>query len=357
MGAKLGHAADPLTFLADLAREPYRYDFYQTLRRLECLYPDKPRWGSALRPIDEPVRLGQDPDVAFAPAPLASLEYDRDGRAPRLQVRLFGLLGPNGPLPIHLTEYARHRLRHAADPTLSRFLDVFHHRFLALFYRAWAQAQPHVNRDRPEHDRFLFYVGSFVGVAPPTLRHRDSIPDLARLFHAGTLARHVRNADGLAAILRHYFGVPVRIEEFVGHWLRLAPPERSYLRRDGTVLGAGAVLGSRVWDHQSKFRIHLGPLALDQYQAFLPERSAKKGGAAGSGRLLRKLVDWVRFYLCFELDWDVRLALKREDVPALTLGRSGQLGWTTWLGARKSAADADDLCLDGEVFVREAGVA
>ena len=120
------------------------------------------------------MRLGQDPDLAFAPAPLASLEFGATARPPRLQVRLFGLLGPNGPMPIHITEYARDRLRHAGDPTLSRFLDLFHHRFLALFYRAWAQAQPHVNRDRPEDDRFAAYVGSFVGVAPAALRDRDT---------------------------------------------------------------------------------------------------------------------------------------------------------------------------------------
>jgi type VI secretion system protein ImpH len=351
METRLGHAADALSFLSNLAREPYRYDFYQTLRRLECLYTDKPRWGAALRPVDEPVRLGQDPDMAFAPAPLASFEPARDGTPPRLQVRLFGLLGPNGPLPIHLTEYARHRLRHAGDPTLSRFLDIFHHRFLALFYRAWAQAQPHVNRDRPGEDRFLVYVGSFVGLAPPALRGRAVVPDLARLFHAGTLVRQVRNAEGLAAILRQFFGVPARIEEFVGHWLRLAPGERSYLRRNGALLGSGAVLGARVWDHQSKFRIHLGPLTLAQYESFLPAGGADRRGARQNGALLRKLVDWVRFYLCFELDWDLRLHLKRDEVPALRLGHRGQLGWTAWLGTRSAASDADDLCLDGEQFI------
>lgn len=353
MGANLGHETDALNFLADLAREPYKYDFYQTLRRLECLYDNKPRWGTALRPVDEPVRLGQDPDVAFAPSPLASLEWGQDGAPPRLQVRLFGLLGPNGPLPIHITEYARHRLRHAGDPTLSRFLDLFHHRFLALFYRAWAQAQPHVNRDRPDHDRFLVYIGSFIGVAPESLRHRDTVPDLARLHHAGTLVRHVRNAEGLSSIIRQFFRVPAAIEEFVGHWLRLEPAERSYLRRDGAALGSGAVLGARVWDHQSKFRIHLGPLTLAQYEAFLPATAANRTG----GTLLRKLTDWVRFYLCFELDWDVRLALKREEVPRLQLGIAGQLGWTTWLGTRKAATAAADLCLDGEAFVTQAGVA
>src|SRR4029450_2713744 len=129
MGAAMGRETDTLAFFAALAEAPYRHDFYQTLRRLECLYETKPRWGQALRPIDEPVRLGQDPDLSFAPAPLASFSA-KDGDVPRLQVRLFGLFGPNGPLPLHVTEYARERLRHHADATLCRFLDIFHHRFI-----------------------------------------------------------------------------------------------------------------------------------------------------------------------------------------------------------------------------------
>src|SRR4249919_1134562 len=207
MDAKLRHETDALTFLLDVAREPYRYDFYQTLRRLECLYDEKPRWGEALRPVDEPVRLGQDPDLSFAPAPLAAFESN-GGRPPRLQVRLFGLFGPNGPLPLHITEYARERLRLAGDPTLSRFCDIFHHRFLALFYRAWAQAQPHVNRDRPNEDRFTVYVGSLLGMASAPFRDRDRLPDLAKFFHVGTLIRQVRNIEGLTHILQHYFRVP-----------------------------------------------------------------------------------------------------------------------------------------------------
>src|SRR6185295_10489717 len=236
MGAPMGRETDALAFFAALAEAPHRHDFYQTLRRLECLYDGKPRWGEALRPVDEPVRLGQDPDLSFAPTPLASFETD-GGRPPRLQVRLFGLFGPNGPMPLHITEYARERLRLAGDPTLSRFLDVFHHRFLALFYRAWAQAQPHVNRDRPKADRFTVYVGAFIGLAAPKARERDALPDLAKFFHVGTLIRQVRNAEGLSAILRHFFRVPVQIEEFVAQWLVLGATERTFLRRETARLG------------------------------------------------------------------------------------------------------------------------
>jgi len=336
MGPTVGRETDALAFFADLAQAPYRHDFYQTLRRLECLYGQKPRWGRAVRPVDEPVRLGQDPDLSFAPAPLASFET-AEGAVPRLQIRLFGLFGPNGPLPIHITEYARERLRHHGDPTFCRFLDLFHHRFIALFYRAWAQSQPHVNHDRPKDDRFTGYVGAFLGIAPATFRHRDSLPDLAKLFHVGALIRQVRNTEGLTHILQHFFRVPVRIEEFIGHWMSLSSRERTYLAREGATLGEGAVLGGRVWDRQHKFRIRLGPLTLDQYENFLP-----------GGTPLKKLVDWVRLYLGFELDWDVRLMLKHDEVPPMVLGRDGRLGWTTWLGRRQSTDDPGDLCLDAE---------
>jgi type VI secretion system protein ImpH len=343
MEIRTGREADALTFFDELEAAPYRYDFYQTLRRLECLFDTKPRWGRALRPIDEPVRLGQEPDLSFAPAPLASFERN-DGQTPRLQVRLFGLFGPNGPLPIHLTEYARERLQHVGDRTFSRFLDIFHHRYLALFYRAWAQAQPHVNRDRPNEDRFTVYVGSFIGMAPRPLRDRDSLPDLAKFFHVGALIRQVRNPEGLMHILQHFFRVPVKIEEFVGHWMFLSKGERSFIAGEGAALGSGAVIGDSVWDRQHKFRIHLGPLTLAQYENLLP------GGAA-----LRKLVDWVRMYFCFELDWDVRLLLKADEVPMLALGAGQRLGFTSWLGDRLTDASADDLCLDAEALTPREG--
>ena len=338
MGNAAGRQADALKFFAELAAAPYRYDFYQTLRTIECLYDDKPRWGRALRPIDEPVRLGQDPDLSFAPAPLSS--FDTRNGVPRLQVRLFGLFGPNGPLPTHLTEYAHERVQHAGDRTLARFLDLFHHRFLALFYRAWAQAQPVVNRDRAGEDRFTSYVGTFIGIAPPAFRGRDALPDVAKLFHVGALIRHVRNAEGLAQILADFFRVPVAIEQFVGHWLRVDARERTSLVGMNAPLGSGAVVGSRVWDRQHKFRIHIGPLTLDQYESFLP-----------GGLPLQKLVAWLRTYLSFELDWDVRLLLEREHVPKLILGGGTRLGWTSWLGRRRSTAPAGDLHLDPEAFV------
>ena len=325
-----------------LQAEPYRYDFFQVLRRIEALFPEKPRIGAALRPVDDPIRLAQEPSLTFAPATLSLFTGPNDkSRYPRMEVRFFGLLGPNGPLPLHLTEYARERQMHNGDRTFARFLDVFHHRFLSLFYRAWAQAQPTVSLDRPRSDRFAAYTGSLVGLGMPSVLKRDAVPDHAKLFYSGLLARHVRNSDGLAALLSGFFRNPVRIEQFVGHWLTLPVQDRTRLGAKAGSLGGGAMVGSRVWDRQHKFRIWIGPLTLAQYESFLP------GGSA-----LAKIVAWVRQYVNFELDWDLRLVLLRDEVPQTRLGQYGRLGWTTWLGRRAPRSrDVDDLRLNPEALL------
>ncbi|HET7203362.1 MAG TPA: type VI secretion system baseplate subunit TssG [Steroidobacteraceae bacterium] len=332
-------ARDPLTYYATIAEKPWNHDFYHALRCVECLNPALPLIGKAVRPGQEPIRLGQEPALDFAPSVLSALRPATEASPPRIEVRFLGLLGPNGPMPLHFTDYVRERLLHGGDATMSRFLDVFNHRFLSLFYRAWAQAQPTVTLDRPQEDRFAAYVGALLGVGSPRLRNRDAVPDFGKLFHAGLLVRHVRNRDGLEAVLGNYFHVPVRVKEFAGHWMALPVRDRTRLGTSGagSILGAGAVLGARVWDRQHNVKLHIGPLDLTRYESFLP------GGTA-----IARLVAWVRTYLSFELAWDASLSLKHDEVPKARLGQYGRLGWTTWLGRYARGVPADDLKLDAE---------
>jgi type VI secretion system protein ImpH len=296
-----------------------------------------PRVGWSLRPVDDPVRLGQQPSLAFAPSALASFDLGKNGSPPRLSGYFFGLLGPNGPLPTHLTEYAYDRLRNAHDPTFVRFLDVFHHRMLTLFYRAWASARPTVSFDRPDADWFGSYLASLCGLGMESLRNRDALPDLAKLHYVGRLACQTRHAEGLQAMIEGFFRLPARIKEFVGAWMDL--PENGLCRLGGApetgTLGMTAIAGARVWGCQQKFRIVLGPVDFAHYRRLLP-----------GGESLRRLVALVRNYTGDELNWDLNLILKREEVPASKLGGAGRLGWSTWLGRRQAESDADDLMLD-----------
>ena len=314
--------------LLDVAQAPHRFDFNHVMRRVDARHADKPRLGTARRPLDEPVRLGQAADLSFAPSGLAAVTLDDRSGKPRIEVRFFGLFGPNGPLPLHLTAYARERRMHKGDETFGRFADMFHHRLLLLFYRAWAQAQPSVSLDRPAEDRFADYVGSLVGVGGPAWRGRDAAPDHARLAFAGLLSRQVRNADGLAQLLSGYLGMQVRVEQFVGRWMTLPAAERSRIgrraasrRMSTSQLGVSAVLGQSVFDRQHHFRVHVGPLSLSAFEALLPV-----------GQALPAVQALLKQYVGLEFGWDLRLELDRTQVPACRPGHYGRLGWTTWLG-------------------------
>lgn len=324
--------------LAAVAAAPYRWDFYALLRRIESLWRERPRLGRALRPSEEPIRLAQDPEMDFAPAPVTSLRVG-DGAPPRLGVRVFGLFGPHGPLPLHLTEFVRNRERQHADAAPRAFFDIFQHRALALLYRAWAQAQPAVDLDRRREARFDVFVGALGGFGPPAARDRDAVADDAKRRHAALLARGARSAEGLVDILRSHLGVPVSIEMFVGHWLPLRAQDRTRLGERGAAgqLGAGAVVGDRVWDRQSKFRLHIGPLAAADYRRFLP-----------GSHWVRVLRDWVRQYIGFDLAWDVRLALAAPDVTGCRLGGADPLGYAAWLGAPAVPAARADLVYSPE---------
>lgn len=327
-------------WLERLVAEPYRYDFYQALRRIESAHPHLPRLGEALRPRDEPVRVAQSSELRFAPAPVHTVQFQEDG-TPRLMQHIFGLLGPNGPLPMHLTEMARDRAIHHADNTLQRFLDTLTHRFALLFYRAWAAAQPVLDLDRPDGAAFARRLGALFGIGSELQLTRDAVGDASKLHFAGRLARQARDADGLLAWCRSQFDAPVQIEQWCGHWMALAEDERSRLRKhDAQGLGRGTVLGASVWDVQHKFRIVIGPLSLPRYIDFLP-----------GGRDLARLQAMVRQWVGLEFAWDLKLVLARADVPPLHLGRRsapGMLGRTSWLGRYMRAGDAQDLTIDVE---------
>ncbi len=370
------HQADHL--IQQIFRDPRRTDFFLLVRVLQSLFKEPPRSGETARlyprvgeapsPSREPVRFGQPPYLHFAPSAVESLQWrvtptggpsplpgvpgdprknvgeTPDALVPGARVKVmemfFGLFGPNGPLPLHLTEYALLRWRHHKDPVLMEFADVFHHRMVSFFFRAWAEARMEVDFDRGlAESRFATYVGSLVGLGHPAVWGRDSIPDVAKLHYVGHLGRQVRNADGLAAILGDYFQVRAEVLTFQGRWLDLPPECRCRLgaSRNSGELGSTALLGSRTWDSQMSIRIRLGPLGLKDLERFLP-----------GGKSFGRLRDWIRFYCNQPFLWDAQIVLLKEQIPPLSLGVSGRLGWTSWLTTKplpEGAPDPDDLVL------------
>ncbi len=354
-----GLALQPM--LARLRQAPWRFGFFSLLRRLGAVHEQQPQIGLARRPQEEPFRLGQAASLAFAPREICEavlpgkVEHRvpgatnlRQGNNPLLpMVRVYGLgmLGPNGPLPLHYTEMVRDRSENHNDTTLADFLDLFHHRYLTHMYRAWAQSQAAAGLDRASDEVFSRYVARLTGHDP--LEIKDSVlPAHARLAASTHLSREARNPDGLAATLARFFAVPVQLQEFVLHWIRIDADDRSHLgqARASSVMGVGAIAGEVVADRQNKFRLVLGPLSLQQYLRFTPQ-----------GRDLPMLVEWVRGFVGYEFVWEVELRVRNDSTPPARLDDAEKLGWSTWLGGAEENTRAASYSV-GMVFEPEAYV-
>ncbi|KWA70835.1 type VI secretion protein [Burkholderia ubonensis] len=326
--------------LTRLQAEPWRFGFLSLLRRVGANVAIDPV-GTARRPQAEPFRLGQQPSLAFAPREIASATQDSAGR---LQVRLFGLgmLGPNGPLPIHVTEMAKDRADSRRDTTTGDFFDIFHHRFFTLFYRAWASAQATAGLDRPNDERFSFYVASLAGQDTGEIDGRP-LPSHARLAASAHLVRESRNPDGMRATLEHYFGVPVEIEENVFHWIEIDSTDQGRMGHPGpaATMGQGAMLGRVAPDRQHRFRIVVGPLDLHAYLRFTPQ-----------GEDLPRLVEWVRAFVGYELEWELELRIKPESAPPAVMGGAQRMGWSGWLGRPSADKPITGMRFEPERYAR-----
>ena len=341
------------------------YDFFRVVRALQAALPELPLIGTSRTPQEDPIRFGQRPALAFSPS---SLDELIPGEPPKLYVNFLGLLGPGGPLPLHLTQYAiRRQLGHRGEDTgdtkrapspdggnplgegykdhaFADFLDIFHHRMLSLFFRAWAVSQRAVDLDRANHQRFLFFLAALFGEANADLDSElfgdgDVIPLQAKAYYAGRLSCPERNAEGLAAVMQDYFGIATSVQEFVARWFDLPPGDwfRLGSMQDIGRLGQNVIVGSKVWMARLSFRIRMGPMSFRDYCRFLP-----------TGNTFQRLKSWVINYCGTELLWDLQLVLRAAEVPTIRLGKAGLLGWTTWLQTRPFDKDVDDLVLNPE---------
>ncbi len=316
--------------LERLGTEPHRFTLFAALRLLEQSFPDRPRLGQSRRAADDAVRLGQKPSLSFAPSDVAGFQGVSEERPARLEQFSFGIFGPNGALPLHLTEHAYERYRQREDPTLTDFVNLFQHRLISLLYRAWAESDPATSFDRPESDRFASYLGALAGLGTSSALSRDAAPDRAKLCRVAHFAPQPRSAEALESILAEYFRLAVEVRQFVGEWMDVPAELFSRLGRDRAAvsLGRTTTLGALSWQCQHKFEIVIGPLDLRSFRDLLP-------GSCG----LAELAALVRLYTNEEWSWQLRLLLRDVEVPGVRLGSAGQLGWTTWLGGRGQMAD------------------
>jgi type VI secretion system protein ImpH len=361
MGAEVGTPAAGMTdeeqtpaaqvlnalIAAEMKEDPCSFEFFQAVALLERLRDNKRPVGWFSNPEDEAVRFRANPHLGFPASEIQQLELKDKGPA-EMMVNFMGLTGPQGVLPHPYSELILERMR-AKDHSLAAFLDLFNHRAVSLFYRAWQRTRFQVNYGAGARDLFSRYLLDFLGLGTHGLRDRQDIEDEALMHYISLIGMQSRSATALEQVLADYFEVPVEVQQFTGAWYALDRKTQCAMTEkdsSSTRVGSGAVVGDAVWERQGRARIRIGPLSLQKYQEFLPGGSAHKG--------LRAIT---RFFANDCVDFEAQLVLERSQVPPIELNLDGitgdgkderqaaRLGWVSWAKTAPLGLDPDDTIL------------
>jgi type VI secretion system protein ImpH len=318
-----------------LFETPRRFEFFQAVRLLRRLLPGRKPVGDQADPDEEVVRFRSNVSLSFPGSDVVEMEPPAEaGRPAEMVVAFMGAAAPAsfGSLPnryaFEILDLARER-----DFAFRDFVEIFNHRFVSLFYRAWEKYRFPIRFEQGEEGFFEDAVYSLIGFGTPGIRGRTPFDDRALLFRAGLLAMRPVPVSVLEALVESYFGIPARASQFRAAWYSIDPSERSRLGAASSRLGEDLVLGESTRLNQFKFRLRVGPMSFSEYQDLLP---------AGPG--FAALLELVRLAVPEEFDFECQLVLRQAEIPPLRLLPDSpvRLGWSSWLASGALDRDGED---------------
>lgn len=307
---KRQHAA---VMIEPLLTAPYRYRFAQLLNILvRMLRQQGIPYAQAFSRV---LRFRNSLSLAFPASEIESMQVEAaqgDGM-PRIHITpaFIGLLGASGTLPLHDTERAATKGNLGADESWKPFIDLFSNRVVGLFYEACGKYRVEHGLDVRARDDLLPLLSALGGLRPASFgptRPYASVPAEVAGFYAGLLRTRPIAAATVERVLSEYFGIPVRVEEFVGAWDPIPEKIRSTLGVTNPTLGFGAALGTRAWRNDLRVCLHIGPLDDETAKAFLPD-----------GQSHAALKEMVRLFAVPSVQYEVRLLLDKPCLKPLTL--------------------------------------
>lgn len=324
MEAEVG--TDEPDLIQALHQSPHLYSFFQVVQLLEKYLGARCRIGGEGAASDEVLRLRPYLSLAFPRADVIAVTplQDAHGRDRRqVDVTFLGLYGSNSPLPYF---YNLEIVQDQREDALVRgFLDVFHHRMLSLYYRAWEKYRHYVQYEPGARDRFSTRTYCLLGLAFDLPAKGVAIPAERVLKYAGLLLQKPCSAEAVRRAVSDYFGgLPTQVTQCVPRWVNIPADSRCRLGSANCRLGEDLYAGEQILDRSGKFRITIGAVGLETFVSFLP-------GEESFAQLNELKLILVRDRLQYELE----VILRHEEIPDLVLRQESmavRMGQTTWLG-------------------------
>ena len=246
--------------LTEITTNLHKYNLFSILRHLELNQDiSKPLIGETVSPSQDLFRLYQNPSMSFIYKNIDTISLKNNKF--QIAVNEIGLLGANSPLPSHLIEFIFQRKHQYGDGAWASFVNMLQHRVLTMFYRSWMNAQSVLSLENKGADKFSRYIASLAGFAVlDGSQSHQYVEHFSKLYFAGYSLQRNRSADNFQSLLSQYFSIPIHVEENIGQWFKLPKEEQTRLGVNKRyTLGDGLIVGSRIYDVQTKFRITIGP--------------------------------------------------------------------------------------------------
>lgn len=307
---------------------------------------------------DEQLFFKQNASLRFEHQEVSN-SHDSTGGLRTIRGNFFGVIGPNGALPRHVTEEA---IDPHGDTRLSNFINLFQHRLIQLLLEAGSDGGPAAPQVFEGVNTYLRRLNSLVGVPLESSAEFDRYQSDIRRFYGHWYAGKTPTAEGLERVLTPLLGHGTKVTEFAGRWLSLEASDCTFLGQRGNVLGSQtasdferrnlesqgkrapegwAILGEQALSHHNRLLISSPPLDLERYRTLLPPRDGH-GFDPAVGERHADLVRTIGGYLGIETDWTLELHLPKDEVPELIVGplrrttkdtkiEPPRLGQTTWL--------------------------
>lgn len=318
------------------------FEFFQAVRLLHKLRPERAAVGRNADPDDEVIRFRSDTSFAFPEGDIRSISAGEAGEPDEMIVKFLGISSPSsfGSLPTPYIEEVRRLERVEKSPAMREFFDLFNHRLTSLFYRAWERTRLPVLHDLGGKNPFEAALLAIVGLLGPAFDRRMPMDQTILLARAGLLAMNPAPAIAIEAAVESLFAVPSRIQQFLPSRYPIEPGDQNRLGRMNARLGCDLNLGEEVLLVQSRFRVSVGPMDGPRFHDLLP-------GTEG----FRALSSVVRFASGAERDFELQLILEAADVPETRLGGDAsappsRLGLTSWLRNEDFTGDAPDAIFE-----------
>lgn len=343
MGSEERQSGAPL--IERLFKEFYRYSFFKAVSLIENLFPHKKPIGKTLAPDEEAVRFSSKIGFVFPASEISKIEH-RDKEMPvDMEVAFMGLIGPSGIMPHCYNEQAVERAYYK-DFGITAFYDMFNHRLISLFYLAWKKHKLSATYPSDAKDKISSCFLNLAGLGTPMLTEMLNIPDKSMVYYySGLLSRRSPSTVAIESAVGYFADTPVKVQQFIEQLLPISHEDQTQIGRANSQLGIDTICGNHFYANNSKFRVNMGPMEYNNFQRLLPT-----GDMFGSAFTL------VRYMVGMEYEFDIRLMLKREEVPVCMLGEESPapplLGWTTWVKAPGVMHHEDPCVTFGERDLR-----